>query len=85
MLAFLLSSLEHRYAGSSDCGGVLVYIEPMYRDPCIGTIYHTLLGLEEYKPLFSPTITMGSIRWHLGNPVLKYDSETISWNAERKD
>jgi len=47
-LAFLLSSLEHRYAGSSDCGGVLVYIEPMYRGPsrgpCIGTIYPTLLG-----------------------------------------
>ena len=29
VLAFLLSSLEHRCAGSSDCGGVLVYIEPM--------------------------------------------------------
>jgi len=39
-----LSSLEYRCAGSSDCGGVLVYIEPMYRGPCIGTIYLTLLG-----------------------------------------
>jgi len=29
VLAFLLSSLEHRCAGSSDCGGVLEYIEPM--------------------------------------------------------
>ena len=29
VLAFLLSSLEHRCAGSSDCGRVLVYIEPM--------------------------------------------------------
>ena len=48
VLAFLLSSLEHRCTGSSDCGRVLVYIEPMYRGPsrgpCIGTIYPTLLG-----------------------------------------
>jgi len=30
VLAFLLSSLEHRCAGSSDCGGgVLEYIELM--------------------------------------------------------
>ena len=43
VLAFLLSCLEHRCAGSSDCGGVLEYIEPMYRGPsrgtCIGSIY----------------------------------------------
>ena len=39
VLAFLLSSLEHRCAGNSDCGGVLEYIEPMYRGPCIGSIY----------------------------------------------
>ena len=44
LCTFLLSSFEHRCAGSSDCRGVLVYIEPMYRGPCIGIIYPTLLG-----------------------------------------
>ena len=53
VLAFLLSNLEHRCAGSSDCGGVLEYIEPMYRGssrgPCIGTIYPTLLGFRDIQ------------------------------------
>jgi len=33
--------------------GVLVYIEPMYRGSCIGTIYPTLLEFGGIHPLFS--------------------------------
>ena len=44
VLAFLLSSLEHRCAGSSDCGGCWCICETMYRGTCIGTIYSTLVG-----------------------------------------
>ena len=56
VLAFLLSSLEHRCAGSSDCGGVLEYIEPMCIEAHLEALYiPTLLGLEEYKPSFPPT------------------------------
>ena len=32
---------------------VLVYIEPIYRDPCIGTIYPTLLGFEGIQGNYS--------------------------------
>ena len=31
LCTLFLSSLEHRCAGSSDCGGVLVYIEPLVK------------------------------------------------------
>ena len=59
MLAFLLSSLEHRCAGSSDCGGVLEYIEPMCIEAHVYVLYiPTLLGLEEYKQSFSPTVSV---------------------------
>ena len=48
VFAFLLSSLEHRCASYSDCGGCWCICEPMYRGPsrgtCLGSIYPTLLG-----------------------------------------
>ena len=54
VLAFLLSSLEHRCAGSSDCEGVLEYIELMCIEAHLEThvldLYiPTHLGLEEYS------------------------------------
>ena len=59
----ILSSLEHCCVGSSDCGGVLEYIEPMYRGPsrgpCIGSIYthpsRVWSNTSHYSLLFSLT------------------------------
>ena len=62
MLAFLLSSLEHRCAGSSDCGGVLEYIEPMcieaHLEAHVLDLYiPTHLGLDEQRNYSRPTLT----------------------------
>ena len=68
MLAFLLSSLEHRCAGSSDCGEVLEYIEPMcieaHLEAHVLDLYiPTHLGLEEYSNISRQTPhSAGSLR-----------------------
>ena len=49
LCTLFLSSLEHRCAGSSDCGGCWCICEPMYRDTCIRSIYPTLLGFGGIK------------------------------------
>jgi hypothetical protein len=58
----LLSSLELRYAGSSDCGGVSVYecgpYALWYTAHLVAHVYltilSTLLGFEEYTESFPP-------------------------------
>ena len=57
----MLSSLEHRCAGSSDCGGVLEYIEPMCIEAHLEAHVYvryipTHLGLEEYNNYYPPIV-----------------------------
>ena len=53
---------------------MLVYIEPMYRGPCIGTIYPTLLGFGVIQAIilfYSPSLTQHTVISHANTMYFK--------------
>ena len=79
MLAFLLSSLEHRCAGSSDCGGVLVYIEPLVKIDLHFVRDRVAIG--DVRVLHVPTTFQFADIFTKGLPSLTFSEFRSSLNA----